>query len=108
MVKKQLQRTLSSNKEIDVENKLSIVHKKKIVFKTYTQNQDFLLPKSIDDFVTPGHIARFVSTIIDNMNIDFIIETYKGGGTSSYNPKMLLKVWVLGFIDRIYTSRILA
>jgi transposase len=108
MVKKQLQRTLSSDKEIDVENKLSIVHKKKIVFKTYTQNQNFLLPKSIDDFVTPGHIARFVSTIIDNMNIDFIIETYKGGGTSSYNPKMLLKVWILGFIDRIYTSRILA
>ncbi len=108
MVKKQVQRYLSSDKEIDVKNKISATRKKKIIFKPYTQNQDFLIPKSIDDFVTPGHIARLVSTIIDNMNIDFIIETYKGGGTSSYNPKMLLKVWILGFIDRIYTSRILA
>ena len=108
MVKKQIQKSLSSDKEINVTNKISTTRKKKIVFKPYTQNQDFLLPISINDFITPGHIARLVSTIIDHMNVDFIIETYKGGGTSSYDPKMLLKVWSLGFIDRIYTSRILA
>jgi len=108
MVKKQIQKSISSDKEIDVTNKISITRKKKIIFKPYTQNQDFLLPISINDFITPGNIARLVSAIIDHMNIDFIIETYKGGGTSSYDPKMLFKVWVLGFINKIYASRILA
>jgi len=108
MIKKQIQKSLSSDKEIEIKDQISITRKKKIIFKPYTQNQDFLLPISINDFITPGHIARLVSTIIDHMNIDFIIETYKGGGTSSYDPKMLLKVWVLGFINKIYASRILA
>jgi transposase len=108
MIKKQIQKSLSSDKEIEIKDQISITRKKKIVFKPYTQNQDFLLPISINDFITPGHIAHLVSTIIDHMNIEFIIETYKGGGTSSYDPKMLLKVWVLGFINKIYASRTLA
>ena len=70
---------------------------KRIVFKSYSQNQQFLLSKNIDDFVTKGHIARLISKIIDSMDIQHILLTYKGGGTSSYNPKMLLKAWILGF-----------
>ncbi|MBI2671124.1 IS1182 family transposase [Candidatus Woesearchaeota archaeon] len=81
---------------------------KKVVFKSYSQNQQFLLPKNIDDFVIKGHIARLISKIIDNMDIQYIIATYKGGGTSSYNPRILLKAWILGFVYRIYSCRLLA
>lgn len=81
---------------------------KKVVFKSYCQNQQFLLPKNIDDFVTKGHIARLVSRIIDSMEVQHVIDTYKGGGTSSYNPRMLLKSWILGFVYRIYSCRLLA
>lgn len=81
---------------------------KKVVFKSYCQNQQFLLPKNIDDFVTKGHIARLVSRIIDSMEVQHVIDTYKGGGTSSYNPRMLLKAWILGFIYRTYSCRLLA
>lgn len=81
---------------------------KKVVFKSYCQNQQFLLPKNIDDFVIKGHIARLISTIIDSMDIQHIIKTYKGGGTSSYDPRMLLKSWILGFVYRIYSCRLLA
>ncbi len=82
--------------------------KRKIVFKPYSQNQEFLLPKNIDEFIGSGHIARLVSTIIDKMDIHFIIDTYEGGGTSSYDPRMMLKVWILALIDRIYSCRLLA
>lgn len=82
--------------------------RKKIVFKSYSQNQQFLLPKNIDDFVIKGHIARLISKIIDSMDIKNILATYKGGGTSSYNPRMLLKAWILGFVYRIYSCRLLA
>jgi transposase len=79
-----------------------------INFKSYNQDQQFLLPKNIDDFVIPGHIARLISKIIDNMDITHIIQTYKGGGTTPYNPSMLLKVWILGFIYKVYSCRLLA
>ena len=67
-----------------------------------------MLPKSLNEFVEPGNIARLISGIIDEMNIDHIIETYKGGGTSAFNPKMLLKDWILGFVNKIYSCRMLA
>jgi transposase len=104
----QIQQTLFSDEKIVVTNILQLVNKRKIVFKPYYQDQQFLLPKNIDDFVAPGHIARLISKIIDNMDVQHIIDTYKGGGTSSYNPKMLLKSWILGFANRIYSCRLVA
>ena len=103
-----IQKTLFSDKKIIVGTTISPIKKRKVVFKSYSQNQDFLLPKSIQEFVQPWHIARLISDIIDSMNIDKIVETYKGGGTSAYNPRMLLKDWILGFVNKIYSSRLLA
>lgn len=102
-----IQKTLFSDKIIAVAKTVPIV-KKKIVFKSYSQNQDFLLPKSLHEFVEPGHIARLISDIINEMNINHIIDTYKGGGTSAFNPRMLLKDWILGFVNKIYSCRMLA
>jgi transposase len=104
----QLQQTLFSDEKIVVTSISQLVNKRKIVFKPYYQDQQFLLPKNIDDFVTPGHIARLISKIIDHMDLQHVIDTYKGGGTSSYNPKMLLKSWILGFANRIYSCRLVA
>lgn len=101
-----VQRVLFSDEKIAHKGKK--INRKKVVFKSYCQNQDFLLPKSVDDFVTPGHIARLISSILDQMDIQCIIDTYKGGGASAYNPRMLLKVWILGFINRTYSCRLIA
>ena len=98
-----IQKTLFSDKSIVIEKTIPIV-KKKVAFKLYSQEQDFLLPKSLNDFVQLGHISRMISEIIDGMCIDNIIETYKGGGTSAYNPRMLLKVWILGFVNKIFNN----
>jgi len=102
------QTMLNSNKKIKIDDFSASPPKSKVVFKQYSQNQQFLLPKNINDFVGPGHIARLVSEIIDNMDIDFILETYKGGGTSSYDPRMMLKTWILGFVNRVYSCRLVA
>ena len=103
-----IQKTLFSDKNIAVGTIIPPMKKKKIVFKSYSQNQDFLLPKSLHEFVEHGHIARLISNVIDEMNINHIIETYKGGGTSAFNPRMLLKDWILGFVNKIYSCRLLA
>ena len=103
-----IQQTLFSDKSINKTIIPQLVHRRKIVFKPYCQDQQFLLPKNINDFVAPGHIARLISTIIDHMDVQYIIDTYKGGGTSSYDPRMLLKSWILGFVNRIYSCRLVA
>lgn len=102
-----IQRALFSNEPVQTTNEKQ-TRSRKIVFKPYCQTQDFLLPKSVSDFITPGHIAQLIDVIIEKMDIDFIIKTYLGGGTSAYDPRMLLKSWILGFINRVYTSRILS
>lgn len=108
MAQTKYQTILNSDKKIKI-NDFSTNHvKPKVVFKQYSQNQEFLLPKNIDDFIGPGHIARLISQIIDQMDIQFILNTYKGGGTSSYNPRMMLKSWILAFINRIYSCRLVS
>ncbi|MBU0666471.1 MAG: transposase [Nanoarchaeota archaeon] len=108
MCENSFQTMLNSNEKIKVDDFSSTFPKPKIVFKQYNQNQEFLLPKNIDDFIGPGHIARLVSIIIDKMDLQFVIDTYKGGGTSSYSPRMMLKSWILAFINRIYSCRLVA
>ncbi len=78
------------------------------VFKPYHQNQVVLLPPSIDEMITPGHLVRLVSVAVDRISIDSILSTYKGGGTSSWHPRMMLKVVVYAYTQRIYSSRRIA
>lgn len=99
---------LNPNEKINIKEFSLVLPKPKIVFKPYVQNQQFLLPKNINDFISYGHIARLVSEIIDGMDIQFILDTYLGGGTSSYDPRMMLKSWILAFINRVYSCRLVA
>src|SRR5574340_515979 len=64
------------------------------VFKEYNQSQRMLLPPSLEEMIPGKHLVRVVNRTIDQMNIEPLIETYKGGGTSSYHPRMMIKVLV--------------
>lgn len=77
-------------------------------FKPCHQNQIELLPPSLDELLPPDHIVRLVDRILDQMNIDKLLATYKGGGTTSYHPRMMLKVIVYAYTQKIYTSRRIA
>ena len=76
MYKTIFQTMLNSNEKIKIDDFSASPPKSKVAFKQYSQDQQFLLPKNINDFVGPGHIARLVSEIVDSMDIDFILETY--------------------------------
>ncbi len=77
----------------------------KPVFKEYTQGQIVLFPENISDYIPENHVVRLISDIVDNLDISFIINTYKGGGTSSYHPRMLLKVLFYAYLTNIFSSR---
>jgi len=77
---------------------------RKVVFKTYDQDQLSLLPPSYDDLVPVNHPVRLVNTIIDHVDISAIEQSYKGGGTSSYHARMLLKVMIYAYLRNLYSS----
>jgi len=77
-------------------------------FMEYNQHQVMLLPPSIEEMIPENHIVRTVNKVIQTMNIEALINTYKGGGRSSYDPLMLLKVLVYAYIMKIYSSRRIA
>lgn len=64
-----------------------------------------MLPPSLDELIAAGHPVRVVNEIIDKINLQPLLDQYKGGGTSSYHPKMLLKILVYGYVRNIYSSR---
>lgn len=78
------------------------------LFKAYAQNQVFLFPPSLEDMIAESHPVRVVSEVIDRLDIDIILKKYKGGGTTSYHPRMLLKVLVYGYLNNVYSSRRIA
>ena len=77
----------------------------KVVFKSYNPNDSLLLPPCLGDYLPQNHKARVVSAIIDRLDISDIESGYKGGGTSSYNPRMLLKVIVYAYLNNVYSGR---
>ncbi|HSI90089.1 MAG TPA: transposase, partial [Adhaeribacter sp.] len=78
---------------------------KQVVFKSYQMNQLQLLPPSLEELIAEHHPVRVVNKVIDQINIDPLLAKFKGGGTSSYHPRMLLKVLVYGYLSNIYSSR---
>lgn len=78
---------------------------RKVVFKEYAPGQVMLLPPSLEELIDKTHAVRVVDRVIDQIDLDPLVETYKGGGTSSYHPRMLLKVLVYAYLNNTYSSR---
>jgi transposase len=77
----------------------------KVIFKTYDQDQPMLLPPSLEELIAPNHPVRVLNAVIDKLDLSTLIRTYKPGGTSSFHPRMLLKVLVYAYMNNIYSSR---
>ena len=76
-----------------------------VSFKKYDCNQIMLLPPSLDELISLNHPVRVVSHVIEQVDIEILTKEYKGGGTSSYHPRMLLKLLVYGYLSNVYSSR---
>lgn len=74
-------------------------------FKTYSRQQMPLLPATYEDKIAANHPVRIVDAVIEKIDLRRLYSTYKGGGTSSYNPKMLLKAVIYAYITNTYSSR---
>ena len=77
----------------------------KLAIKSDNRKQNLLLPPSLDELVPENHMVRVVDAVIDRLDISEILSTYRGGGNSAFNPKMMLKVLVFAYLSNVYSSR---
>jgi len=80
----------------------------KPVFKPYSMGQMLLMPQSYEEHIPEGHLVRVVNRAVEQIEVERLLGQYAGGGTSSYHPKMMLKVLVYAYCQKIYTSRKIA
>jgi len=80
----------------------------KIRFKEVTSAQSVLFPVNLGDKIAANHPVRVVNQIVDRLDIDNILSSYKGGGTSSYHPKVMIKILFYSYLNNIYSCRKIA
>lgn len=83
-------------------------------FLPYDQDQFLLMPPSLNEWVAEGSLARFVSDLVDDLDgrgkLAVIYGKYRadGWGRASYNPRMMVKIILLGYVVGVRSSRKLA
>jgi transposase len=80
-------------------------------FRAYDQTQSLLLPPSLKDWLPDGHLAAFISEVVDDLDLRELIADYQsrhGRGAPPYDPRMLLKVLIYGYATGVFSSRKLA
>ena len=66
---------------------------------------DYLLPPSVDDWLTQDHLARFVVEVIDALDLSNLTRQYAGRGSKAHHPATLLAILVYGYCTGIFSSR---
>lgn len=82
-----------------------LMNKSKIPFKDYNQGLLNLFPSRLDENIPEHSPVRMINQVVDQLDISSLYSTYQGGGTSSYHPRMLLKVLFYAYLNNIYSCR---
>jgi transposase len=72
------------------------------------RRQGVLLPEYLDDFVAEENQVRVIEAFVEELNLatlGFDGTTPAATGRPSYHPRVLLKIYVYGYINRIASSR---
>ena len=77
-------------------------------FKEYNEDQLFLLPPSLHEFLPEGHLARVINEVVDELDLTELCERYSELGCSAYHPQMMVKVLFYGYAMGERSSRLLA
>jgi transposase len=80
-------------------------------FLPYAQDQDYLLPPSLKEWVREDSLAQFISDAVDHLDVKGklhgIYAAYRadGWGRAAYHPAMMVKVLLYAYAVGIRSSR---
>ena len=74
-------------------------------FRVIDRETGFLLPPSVDEWLPETHLARFVVEVIERRTLSATVGSYRGSGSASYHPALLLGILVYGYATGMFSSR---
>jgi transposase len=74
-------------------------------FRDVDRQTAFLLPPSVDEWLPEKHLARFVVEVVEALDLRAMSGSYRGSGSASYHPTMLLGLLVYGYATGVFSSR---
>ncbi|MCA1836492.1 MAG: IS1182 family transposase [Actinobacteria bacterium] len=77
-------------------------------FRPYDLDQPYLLPPDLRSWLSEGHLALFVSDVVDALDLSSILDAYERGdgrGYPPYHPVMMVKLLVYGYCTGKISSR---
>ena len=74
-------------------------------FVTVDRKTAYLLPPSVDDWLSEDHLARFIVEVIDQLDLSELTRQYAGRGSKAHHPATLLAILVYGYATGIFSSR---
>jgi transposase len=77
-------------------------------FLPYSIDQPYLMPLDLREWLPKDDIAYFVSDVVDGLDLSGILYRYAGyerRGRRSYNPLMMTKLLVYGYVTGTFSSR---
>ena len=76
----------------------------------YDPDQQLLLPAALQEWLPDGHLAYFISDVVDQLDLSSITARYEGErrGGPPYHPRMMVKVLLYGYCIGVASSRRIA
>ncbi|WP_295401829.1 transposase [uncultured Thiocystis sp.] len=67
------------------------------------REQPFVIP--VQDWLDPDHLARFIVSIVDSLDVSALESADRGGGSAPDPPKRMLALLFYGYATGVFTSR---
>ena len=79
-------------------------------FRPYSPDQELLLPPSLNEWLPEGHLAYFISDVVEELDLSAFYARYEGSGrrNSPFDPRMMLKVLIYAYATGVFSSRKIA
>ena len=74
-------------------------------FRQVDRQTAFLLPPSVDEWLPERHLARFVVEVVERLDLCSLVKAYRGSGSASYHPSVLLGLVIYGYATGVFSSR---
>src|ERR1700675_3845592 len=74
-------------------------------FRAIDRQTGFLLPPSVDEWLPQQPLARFVVAVVEGFDLRAMSGSYRGSGSASYPPRLLLGVVFYGYATGVFSSR---
>lgn len=78
------------------------------IYLSYDPEQQLLMPPDLREWLPEGHLALFISDVVDALDLSPIVRHYESGdgrGRPPYHPLMMVKLLVYGYCIGKVSSR---